>query len=61
MSPTAGIKPGMKGCSLCSISIVLGVYLEKTTPAARGLGPVLHESPQRLVQKGAAEALLLTS
>lgn len=29
MSPTAGIKSGMKGCSLCSISIVLGVYLEK--------------------------------
>lgn len=29
MSPTAGIKSGIKGCSLCSISIVLGVYLEK--------------------------------
>lgn len=34
MSPTAGIKSGIKGCSLCSISIVLGVYLEKTTPTA---------------------------
>lgn len=31
MSPTAGIKSGIKGCSLCSISIVLGVYLEKNT------------------------------
>lgn len=35
MSPTAGIKSGIKGCSLCSISIVLGVYLEKTTHTAR--------------------------
>ena len=34
MSPTAGIKSGMKGCSLCSISMVLGVYLEKTTTTA---------------------------
>lgn len=34
MSPTAGIKSGIKGCSLCSISIVLGVYLEKNTTTA---------------------------
>lgn len=34
MSPTAGIKSGIKGCSLCSISIVLGVYLEKTNTTA---------------------------
>lgn len=29
MSPTAGMKSGIKGCSLCSISIVFGVYLER--------------------------------
>lgn len=34
MSPTAGINSGIKGCSLCSISIVLGVYLEMNTNTA---------------------------
>lgn len=48
MSPTAGIKSGIKGSSLCSMFIIFGVYLKEknkkcytvgdTFPAALTLG-----------------------